>query len=87
MSKPIFTYRETKNVVIKMCLSCRHVQEFPESRIECPSCKLVGHMGFWDKPEGFQKYVRLNKPTGLKIIGEHLQYIYDEEMGNELEAI
>ena len=80
MDNFIPTYRQTKNIVIKICLSCKHVEELPESAMDCPACRLVGHLGMFETPQRFQKYVQLYKPTDLNVIGDHLQYIVDEAL-------
>lgn len=78
MSNYIPTYKETKNRVVKMCLSCKHVEELTEATNDCPSCGLVGYLGFWDKLEKFKFYVEKYKPTDLNVVGEKLQHLTNE---------
>ena len=80
MNKFIPTYKQTKTMVIKICLSCHHVEELPESTIDCPSCRLTNHLFYWDSPYKFQNYIERYKPKHLNVIGEHLQYIVDEAL-------
>lgn len=81
MTKYIPRYKETKNKVIKMCLVCYHVEELAESEIDCPTCKSIGYMGFWESPEKFYNYVKMYKPKNLRVHGEHLQHLVDEALG------
>jgi len=79
MGKFIPTYKQTKNKVIKICMSCNHVEELTEATMDCPSCKMV-NMFFWENATKFQYYVQRYKPTNLKVVGEHLQYLVDEAL-------
>ena len=78
MASYIPRYKETKTKIIKMCLSCKFVGELTESTIDCPSCGLVGYLGFWDSPQKFQHYIRIYQPQHLNINGSYIQNLVDE---------
>jgi len=80
MSLP--TYRQTKKLVIKICLQCKIIDELQESTVTCPKCNSVNCLGFWETPEMFLRYLHINKPKGLYSNKEHLQYLIDEGLGN-----
>jgi hypothetical protein len=69
-------YKDTKNKVVKICLSCNHVEELTEATIECPTCGLVGSMGFWNTEYKFQRYIRMYQPKDLNIVGDNLKTVY-----------
>ena len=67
--------------VIRICLQCKMVDELPRSLSTCPECNSVGSLGYWETPQMFQKYIKLNQPKDLHAKEEHIQYLIDEGLG------